>query len=205
MRIGYDMHDWQNEQGGYLPLKFSAGLANVNQVWLHKKPIGGVLKFGLDHGSNINYSLFDMKEDFSDYKGPTGYLGPNSGIYDDDDDSDGLPDIGMHYVAVGYGIGLSVTVNPVAKLRVNGYCHFVPSVAMVISNSEISAGFMPYVKYGAEVSYSKVGVGIEWGSGMSKMSDVLSQLVSDSDSSPEKKKYYSNYMRIYLSLRFGKR
>lgn len=202
LRLGYDFHDFQNESGAYMPIKFSVGLVNNHNVWLHKKPIGGVLKFGFDHGFNVGYSMFDTKLPNDNYNGPLGYIG--SGSIDGDEYASDMPNIGMHYVSLGYGLGLSATIKPVAQLRLNGYCHFVPSAALIISNSEINVGFMPYMKYGAELSYNWIGVGVEWGTGVSKMSDVVGQLLSEDSGSSAKKKYYSNYTRIYLTFRLGK-
>lgn len=206
-RIGYEMHTFQNEGGVTTPVRFGAGLSRCKNIFLHKKPIGGMVKFALDHGFDLNYSMFNVSvpEDDS-YTGPSGYLGnaPLEDYYEEQGESFDLNSIGSHYVSLGYAIGASITVNPVAKLRINGYVHFVPSVSLQLSSSSLNVGFMPYVKYGAELSYSKIGVGIEWGTGASTMSDYMVKLTGDTDSTTiPKAKYYSNYMRVYLAIRMG--
>lgn len=208
-RIGYDMHTFQNELGATTPVKFGVGLSRSKSVWLHKKPIGGMVKFAFDHGLDLNYSMFDVsvQEDVN-YTGPQGYVGntPLEDYYEEEGEEFNLNSIGSHYFSLGYALGASVTVNPVAKLRISGYFHFVPSVALQVSASALNVGFMPYLKYGAEVSYSKVGVGIEWGTGASTMSDYMPKLMGESENaSVPKAKYYSNYMRVYLAFRMGRK
>lgn len=211
-RIGYETHTFQNANGAELPMKFGVGLSNINNVWLHKKPVAGMLKFAFDHGISANYGMFKTANEETDYTGPSGYIG-NAPVQDDGSDT-GMPfdlsKIGMNYLSVGYALGASLTVNPIAKLRINGYFHFVPSGAMIVSGSTLSIGFMPYCRYGAELSYGRVGFGLEWGSGMSSMSDMMAKLMTIADeeaqsvNSTPKTKYYSNYMNIYFALRFGK-
>lgn len=208
MRIGYDMHTFQNESGTVMPMKFGVGLSRCRNVWFHKKPIAGMIKFAFDHGVNLDYGMFDTNVGDDGYEGPSGYLGNDS--YESSDVEEDLPfdlsEIGMHYLSLGYALGVSVTVNPVAKLRLNGYFHFVPSASVVLSESMLNLGFMPYCKYGAEVSYDWFGVGCEWSSGMSNMTDLMSKLTSEgSDSEVMKSKFVSNYTRIYVSFRFGKK
>lgn len=206
LRIGYDIHTFQNSAGGTFPVKFGLGVSNVSSIWFHKKPVAGMVKFAFDHGIDLNYTMFNTEVDSEGYSGPSGYLGSAPVEPSDGEDMPfDITKIGMHYLSVGYALGASVTVNPVAKLRVNGYFHFVPSAAVTLSGTMLNVGFMPYCKYGAEVTYSRIGVGFEWGSGMSNMSDMMSKLMSeDQNTETPKAKYYSNYAKIYLALRFGK-
>lgn len=209
-RIGYEMHTFQTESGGVMPMKFGVGLSRVRNVWVHKKPIANMLKFSFDHGIAANYGMFaaSLPED-SGYNGPLGYLGTETDVYDDSDEETGANSMGTHYFSAGYAVGASVTINPVANLRVNGYFHFVPSAALLFGDSGFQVGFMPYFRYGAELTYGKVGLGLEWGSGVSKMSDLsakfgdMAEEDSESGFTPNYK-YYSNYMQVYLALRFGK-
>lgn len=69
----------------------------------------------------------------------------------------------------------------------------------------LNLGFMPYCKYGAEVSYDWFGLGVEWGSGMSNMTDMITQMMGEETGMETiKSKYYSNYTRLYVAFRFGK-
>lgn len=212
-RLGYGFHTWQNSAGSTTPVKIALGFSNVKNVWLHKEPIAGIMKFSFDRGIDLNYSMFDINMKDPSWKGPSGYIGEDSEGSTDSVEEGGdemgfdLASIGSHYVSVGYALGASLTVNPVAKLRVNGYFHFVPSVAMSLAGTSFNLGFMPYLRYGGEVSYNWFGVGVEWTSGMSNMRDMFAQLMAesvDTDASVPEAKFYSNNMRVYIAFKLGK-
>lgn len=209
-RFGYEFHTWQNSAGSTTPVKFAFGFSNVKNVWLHKKPIAGIMKFSFDRGIDLNYSMFDMNMNDPSWKGPSGYIGEESAGSSEGEDEMGfdLASIGTHYASLGYALGASLTINPVAKLRINGYFHFVPSVALQLAGTSLNLGFMPYFRYGGEVSYNWFGVGVEWNSGMSNMTDMFAKLISEVDdegnASVPKAKFYSNYMRVYMAFKLGK-
>ena len=214
-RIGYEFHLLQNSTGGSLPINFAVGISNARNIWLHKKPIAGVMKFSFDHGLDANYSMLNTKLQTDNYTGPSGYLGKDEYVSEERDDSGmGLSSLGMHYISLGYALGASVSVNPIAQLGISGYFHFVPSVALLFGSSALNAGFMPYCKYGAELSYGWFGVGVEWGSGMSNTTDFMTRLMAIVD--PEtgvvengapapKQKYYSNYTKLYISFKLTRK
>lgn len=204
LRIGYEMHNFTSG-GEAMPVKIGLGLSRNRNVWFHKKPIAGMVKLAFDHGFDFNYSMFDapIEKEGMDYS--------------DEEEGSQLPfdlsGIGMHNLSIGYALGASVTVNPVAKLRINGYFHFVPSLSMVFSGEAFNAGFMPYCKYGAELSYDWFGLGIEWGSGASTMHDVMALVEGEvsgllggsSESEVQKTKCTSTFTRIYVAFRLGKK
>ncbi|MBO5419343.1 MAG: hypothetical protein J6A22_04575 [Bacteroidales bacterium] len=207
LRVGYEFHDFQNSIGMMTPDKFSFGLSSIHSIWFHKKPIGNVLKIGFDHGLDLNYSRFEDPGHDNGYNGPSGFLGSGSNL-PVQEESITLPSLGMNYFSIGYALGVSVTINPVAKLRLCGYCHFVPSAA--IDNCDMSAniGFMPYVKYGFEMTYSWIGFGIEYGTGKAKMQDmvsVISTMTSEEPVNMSGAPYYSNYSKAYIVFRMGRK
>lgn len=207
LRIGYETHEFQNSSGMMTPAEFSLGLSTISSTWLHKKPIGNVLKFAFDHGMDLNYSRFVDSVHDTGYNGPSGYLGSGSYV-EVEEESFTLPSLGMNYLSIGYALGVSMTINPVAKLRLCGYCHFVPSIA--IDNCDMSAnlGFMPYLKYGFELSYNWIGLGIEYGTAKAKMQDmmsVISAMTSQAPLSMSGSAYYSNYSKAYIVFRMGRK
>lgn len=212
-RIGYEIHNFQTESGTSLPVKIGAGLSRVRQVWFHKKPIGKVMKFSFEHGIDLNYSMFDTNITDGSYNGPSGFVGtedPDS--YEEPEEGFGLGNIGMHYASIGYALGAGLTINPVKKIGINGYFHFVPSFSLLLSGNSIAGGFMPYCKYGGNITFGKVGLGVEWGSGMAKTRDLVALFASKVDPeydgaeiSTEKAKYFSNFTRFYLTFKFGKK
>lgn len=204
LRFGYEMNVLQNANGSVYPEVFGVGFSNVRNFWLHKKTIANCLKFAFDMGFDINYTFLDLADDDS-YTGPSGYVGTEPLPDGDGEALVDLTSIGSHYFSVGWALGVSVTVNPVAKLRVAGYAHFVPSAAMHFSGLSANVGFMPYLKYGCELSYGAVGLGAEWGTAKGKCTDLISSFMSESENSVAPKSLlYSNYTKLYIVFRFGR-
>lgn len=207
LRVGYEFHDFQNSNGLMTPDKFSFGLSSIRSIWFHKKPIAGILKIAFDHGLDLNYSRFAGSTIDEGYTGPQGFLGSDTGFdFPVIKDSFNIPDLGQNYFSIGYSLGASVTVNPVARLRCCGYVHFVPSAAFDLCGMSMNIGFMPYIKYGFEMSYSWIGLGVEYGTGMTDMHDVMSLLPSEPLNNQFGARYYSNYTKVYIVFRHaGKR
>ena len=204
LRLGYEWHCYQNEYGGELANKWSVGLSNTQSIWLHKRPIASRIKFGLDLGPDINYINFRSTASNDDYKGPSGYVGTDTAQPEAELPYD-VASIGSHYLSVGCQIGPSLTVRPVGQMRIVGYAYFVPSVAVQFSGASLNLGFMPYLKYGCELSYGWFGVGVEWGTGVANMSDFASKIISGNSSAKSPKaKFYSNYTKAFISFRLGK-
>ena len=155
-------------------------------------------------GLDVNYTQLDDEADNS-YTGPSGYLGTDPIPSYDEEASIDIPDIGSHYFAVGWGLGVSATVNPVAQLRVAGYVHFVPSMGVQISGISANLGFMPYMKYGCELSYGFFGLGVEWGTAKGECFDLIGEMMFEGDEyTSSKSLLYSNYTKIYLAFRLGR-
>ena len=79
------------------PVKMSIGLDSGRNIYLHKKPLAGIIKFGIDVGMDINYTMLDLKIDTSDYEGPSGDLGSSPA----EEAEDMLMIPGSHYASVG--------------------------------------------------------------------------------------------------------
>lgn len=187
------------------PVKMSIGLDSGRNIYLHKKPLAGIIKFGIDVGMDINYTMLDLKIDTSDYEGPSGYLGSSPA----EEAEDMLMIPGSHYASVGLAVGPSVTVNPVDKLRLCGYFHVVPSATCFLHGMGAFVGYSTAMKYGLEVSYGPIGVGVEHNSGLEKYMNVLQYYVMKVDggdvSGIGRPKYFSESLQVYLSFRFGKK
>ena len=226
-RIGYETFTFQNENGSVMPTSFGVGISRVRKIWLHKEPIAGIMKFAIDRGIDLNYARFatQIAEEDNSYNGPSGFVGS---IIEDTTGEDieesidlgglegldfNLADLGLNYFSIGYAVGASLTINPVSKLNVNTYCHFVPSVGLMFSGSSVNAGYVPYVRYGAELSFGRIGLGAEYMTGVSKMTDMLPMIMSKLESGDQEtasttavtQKYYPNFMKVYLVLHMGKK
>lgn len=187
------------------PVKMSIGLDSGRNIYLHKKPLAGIIKFGIDVGMDINYTMLDLKIDTSDYEGPSGYLGSAPA----EDSEEMLMIQGGYYATVGLAVGPSVTVNPVDKLRLCGYFHVVPSATCFLQGMGAFVGYSTAMKYGLEVSYGPIGVGVEHISGLESYLNVLQYYALKYDggdvSSMGRPKYFSESLQVYLSFRFGKK
>lgn len=166
IRLGYTSVNAMSTTGTVYKDRFGVDFMSGKNLYLHKKPIAGMLKFAIDLGCSMNYTMYEEEKAVTDgYDGPSGYLG-DSPVTGDGEDSDMFSDFlskdhGRHRADVGMIIGPSLTVRPVSDMRVTAYWHFVPSVSFLILNSSIDLGWVPFMNYGLEVSYRWIGVGVE--------------------------------------------
>lgn len=119
-------------------------ITNGRTYYLHKKPILGMIKFGID------WSFYDVN--FAMYENEI-----NDG-YDVEKEK-------MYQAEVGMQIGPSVTVNPIDHLKVNGYFRVTPSYSMMYSGDEFSGSYGTFFSAGGAISYKVISLGIEgrWG------------------------------------------
>ena len=156
----------EDEEG--LDSNYGFSFTTGNRYWLHKKPIAGILKFGIDAlWFDANY--VSLKTKSYDYG------------YDDDEVFDEI-NTGSHQVELGVGVGPSITVAPFAKssnqlqqLRASLYCHVVPSFSMILMNDgeeiNFNYGFVPFVKFGGCLNWKALSFWAEgrWGSANYKL------------------------------------
>lgn len=190
---------------------FGVSLAFGRTFYLHKKPLFGMLKFGLDLTlPEITYVKYKESDVFySSEETGTG----NSYDYDDYEDED--INLGMHQVDIGAQIGPSITVNPIDHLKVSTYCHFAPAGSIIILDDEVNASFVPYVTFGGAVAYKAISIGVEgrWGTakynGLS-VNDDYEDYDDFSGSDPSidnfvdksKTKFKTKSLTFYISFRF---
>lgn len=162
---------------------WGAGISTGRTYYLHKRPILGMIKFGLD------WTYFDL----------------NVGSYSIEDSGYAEPDeMGMeseeivekydlYKMEAGMHFGPSITINPVGRLKVAAYFHVVPSYSAYYIDSSFEGNYATYFTYGASVSYGVISIGAEqrWGD---------TKIKSEEDS--EKIKYNNKGARFYLSFRF---
>ena len=165
-------------------LESSLGVALVSgrSFYLHRKPIAGMLKFSLDFGSDINYVKYRPLD--GDYN-----ISPDSGI--------GIS--GRHQADIGLFVGPAVTVNPVSDLKIGVYFRAVPSYSLIMTESDVLHGFVPYFTYGGEVSWRWIGVGVEGRSGVGTYSSLMGLFGGASGMTSG---YGTEALRIYLAFRF---
>lgn len=95
-----------------LKSNFGAAFTVGRTFYLHKKPIAGLIRFGLDATwFDLNYTNYKLEYHWEDN-------------YDEEEEPETS---NFHQAEIGMQVGPSVTVNPVGKLNVNAYFRFAPS------------------------------------------------------------------------------
>lgn len=168
----------------------SLGVAVTNgrTYYLHKKPILGMIKFGID------WSYFDVN--FAMYENET-----NSGYEKEK--------VSTYQAEIGMQIGPSVTVNPIDHLKVNGYFRVTPSYSMMYADEEFNGSYGTFFSAGGAISYKVISIGIEsrWGKTKYKsLVDIGEFMGEDEGMSSEggttKSTWKTNSTRFYISFRF---
>lgn len=204
IRLGYSSVNAMSTAGNVYKDRFGVGFMSGKSLYLHKQPIAGMLKFAIDMGSSINYTMYEDDKAADDgYDGPSGYLG-DSPVAGSSEESDMFADFfskdhGRHRADVGMIIGPSLTVRPVSDMRVTAYWHFVPSVSFLILNSSIDLGWVPFMNYGLEVSYRWIGIGVERKYGIASYWSMMG--IADG-SAKTASRYKLDGYSLYLAFRF---
>lgn len=204
---------WKEVDGTWKS-KMGAGLTIGKTYYLHKKPILGMIKFGIDWSYfDINFAMYDNKYVFPDsyndgedgnYYYPDGHNnGSNDNYYPDyeeDDDSDD-----MYQGEIGMQIGPSITINPVSHLKISGYFRYVPCASILYVDSEVSCNYASFFVCGGAISYKAISLGVEgrWGSAKYKSlldtEDVESNFTGGGK---EKQTWKTGATRFYISFRY---
>lgn len=195
-------------------LKYKSNMG-VNFTWgktyyLHKKPILNMIKIGLDWSwVDFNYVKYSSQEDAyeeEDYDNPGDYWGD---YFSGEDDLD----LGCQQLEYGMQLGPSITVNPIDHLKISTYFRFQPSGSVVLLDDEVYYGFVPFVNFGAAVSWKVISIGVEgrWGSTKYHGASVSDDEGDYSDTEDVEisdvvdtftQRMRTKSFRAYLSLRF---
>lgn len=205
--------------------EFGVALAKGTTYYLHKKPLAGMIKFGIDWTQfELNYAKlkpdFTIKEIIADSSDDSG----SGSIYDDffgdieggiEDEADELinKDFGQHQFEASMHVGPSITINPVDVLNVNAYFRYAPSLSAILykdmeGNNQASFAFANFFVTGGAVSWKVISLGAEYRWGTAKynvMSFDSENLVGSEGEDVVKKvknKMNTHGMRVYVSLRF---
>ena len=154
---------------------FGVAISRGRTYYLHKKPILKMIKFGIDWTQfDINYAKYGkLTEDLSETTGDPSVSGEESMDLD----------LGMHQLDFGMHFGLSLTVNPVSHLKVNGYYRFAPSASLILLDDDVSVQFVPFNVFGGAISYKVISIGAEARKGSAKYKNF--SVNEDAESSME--------------------
>ena len=189
---------------------FGVSLSSGKTYYLHKKPIAGMIKFGLDWTwLDINYA----KSTWTDKT--------------DIDEETGKPYTGaMHQAEIGMQFGPSLTINPVHHLKVSGYFRVTPSYSGLYMDETFHHHYVTMWNAGCALAWKLLSVGVEWRWGTAKYSglslgnvnedslgdegldegdnpsigDAVGELMGQMKSPSHK--FKTSSMRIYVSFRF---
>lgn len=183
--IGYSVPTLERRDGTFMDWEadYAVSVKNVRSLYFHKKPLGGMVKIGLDYSLlDFTYSKLQLKhiegvaagEDTSLPSDPSAPSAPSvSDGFDEivSEDPSGSVlgllgfNLGMHKLDQTFSVGPRITVNPIDHLMVGVYFHGGFTMSGIIENDNFSYGFGHTLASGLCVSYKVIGVGFEylWG------------------------------------------
>lgn len=183
--IGYSVPTLERRDGTFMDWEadYAVSVKNVRSLYFHKKPLGGMVKIGLDYSLlDFTYSKLQLKhiegvaagEDTSLPSDPSAPSAPSvSDGFDEivsEDPSGSILDLlgfnlGMHKLDQTFSVGPRITVNPIDHLMVGVYFHGGFTASGILENDNFSYGFGHTLASGLCVSYKVIGVGFEylWG------------------------------------------
>lgn len=187
---------------GQTPVKFDsdihAGFGVGKTFYLHKKPILGIIKFGLDWTYfQADYSKYSFDDVYTDF-----VIGAD-GTYSEQEITDTY---NMHKLEFGMQFGPSITVRPVGYLKANAYFRYAPSASLFCLEESFSASYGSHFVSGVALSYKVISLGVEARWGKSELEDFTYESPEDAsddeDSDLPKCKFKNSGVRVYLSFRF---
>lgn len=134
------------KQGDAPSLKsnYGAAFTTGRTYFVHKKPIAGMIRFGVDATwFDINYNNYKVEYRYSDQGESKSEVSS------------------FHQADIGVQVGPSITVNPISKLNVHGYFRYAPSFSALYDGDSFRGGYASYFVGGGAVSYGVIGLGVE--------------------------------------------
>jgi len=198
-----DIDGWEVLGGGELKSDFGAALVWGKTYYLHRKPLAGMIKFGLDWSwMDFNYAQYKLES----FDSQTGERFSEK----------------AHQLEYGMQIGPSVTINPIHHLKVSAYFRVTPSYSLMYYNEDLYHHYATFCNTGFAVAWKVLSIGCEWRWGKANydgLSIDLDDLEGDYDQSDfeggidmpsvddvlvslDKMKLKTKSVRVYLSFRF---
>lgn len=194
--------DWKAEKKSNYGVALNLG----NTYYLHKKPLLGMIKIGLDAiWMDLTYANYEKGNFHLPSLNPDDYYNEDNG-YDYDGDME-FGSLGWHKIDIGLGFGPSVSIAPFTSfdnalkdLKAQLYFHFTPSFTALLSSSdeddiEFHGGFSPIFNFGGDITWKMIGLGIEGRWCSAKFSNF-----TDSDAGSDK--YKTSDCRLFIRLCF---
>ena len=208
----------QKDVNGTWRSSYGLALTNGRTYYLHKKPILGMIKFGIDWSFfDINFSKYSDNWGF--FNGDYGYstdgnYGGGDYWYPEDYGNEygyGIEPEDVYQAEIGTAIGVSVTVNPYDHIKVSGHFRVIPSYSMLYAAEDFSSSYGTFFSAGGAIAWKAISLGIEgrWGKAkynsvfnvddMEEMEDAGDILEGNYDGSS---KWKTGSVRFYISFRY---
>ena len=107
--------------------------------------------------------------------------------------------LGNHLIDASLRVGPSLTINPIDKLKVHLYFHYVPTYSMLLLDSNFSHTYESCFDYGASISYKVIGLGIEYRWGHAKHNNATLLEFSDYN---DRTQINTSALSFYISFRY---
>lgn len=192
--IGYVSQKLINKDYDVPALKndFGVSLSWGKTFYLHKKPLFGMLKFGLDWSwFDVNYAQYSIQEQFE----------MDSGEYSESSTTS------AYHGEYGMQFGPSVTINPVQDLKISLYFRVTPSFSFMYIDG-FNYNYATFLNFGGAIAWKVISVGVEgrWGSAKYNGIDI-NEFDLDSEEFPlnfttSKTKMKTSSIRFYIGFRF---
>lgn len=188
---GYDDDQFK---GGKISSKLGGSLTYGRTFFLHKKPLGDMVRIGLD-ATFVDLSYIQYED-----QNRTSTIAIEE-----------LSDLETQQAEFGMAFGPSVTIKPSKMLSIHTYFRYAPTYSLLYMNESLSGNLANYFVTGGAVSWGMIGVGIEARFGSCKYKDFTSGFldsfevdIPDTIQIPDvgSRKIKTSGMRAYLSLRF---
>lgn len=164
---------------GMLNSRLGFSFTGARNIYVHRGPIGGFLKFGIFIGAQVSYMNFE--------KGHGSLSDLTGGGWEDYEDEEEMvqPTLGKHYLNAGVTVGPSATFLPffastndkLARLKFRTYFNVVPSYsALVISDddeADLNGAFTCLFSGGLQVIWRKLMIGVEWKGGRARYKSLM--------------------------------
>ena len=220
--FGYSVPTLERTDGTFMDWEpdFAVSVQNGRTAFFHKKPLGGMVKIGLDYSFlDITYSKLNLKHIES------AEVGDNTSIPSDPSVSDGFDEIvsddpsgsilsavgfniGMHKIDETLSVGPRIAINPVDHLMIGAYFHGGFTMSGIYENENFSYGFGYTLSTGLCVSYKVIGFGFEYLCGKVKYKQInfdemdVDELSFSEMFSSESFRLKHSGPRFYVSFRF---
>lgn len=185
LNISYVKQSVENELTSKLNLNsdWGASISWGRTFYLHKKPIGRVLKFGLDWTwLDINGAGYSDLQDYDEY-------------------DQSYVDLKTYQAEIGMQFGPSITVNPVHHLKIGAYFRVTPcySAIYVPDYEAVWGNYATFFNVGGTIAWKVLSVGVEYRKGSAKYKSLIDD---DIDIVNMMGNFNTNSMRFYFGFRF---